>query len=143
MNELLGSGSLQVKQHSHGLLRLVSGHEQMVMMDAGDDITADTCLAESASECSGQADCRKVRVDGQRDPSRGVGNGQATLMRELFRNDERMALWLTDKSDDLIRRNLDIRRSDNKRIGARIERGLHASKQLLKVTNHCCSLPNA
>ena len=41
LSELLGSGSLQVKQHCHGLLRLVSGHEQMIMMDAGNDIAAD------------------------------------------------------------------------------------------------------
>ena len=143
MNELLGSGSLQVKQYSHGLLRLVSGHEQMIMMDAGDDIAADACLAERAGECSSKADCRKVRVDCQRDPSGGVGDRQTAIMRKLLGTDEGMALWLTDRSDDLIRRDLHIRWGDDKCIRARIERRLHACEQLLKVANHCCPLPNA
>ena len=143
MNELLGSGSLQVKQHSHGLLRLVSGHEQMIVMDASDDIAADASLAERASKCGGQANSGKVRVDCERDPSCGVGDRQTTLMCELLWNDEGLALRLAYGSDDLIRRDLDVHRSDNKGIGARVERRLHACEQLWKVTNHCCSLPNA
>ena len=143
MNELLGSGSLQVKQHSHGLLRLVSGHEQMIVMDASDDIAADASLAEPASKCGGQANSGKVRVDCKRDPSCGVGDRQTTLMCELLWNDEGLAFRLANRSDDLIRRDLKIRRGDDKRIRARIERRLHACEQLLEVTNHCCSLPNA
>ena len=143
MNELLGSGSLQVKQHSHGLLRLVSGHEQMIVMDASDDIAADASLAERASKCGGQANSGKVRVDCERDPSCGVGDRQTTLMCELLWNDEGLAFRLANRSDDLIRRDMDVRRSNNKGISAGIERRLHAGEQFLNITNHCCSLPNA
>lgn len=65
------------------------------------------------------------------------------LMRELLWNDEGLALRLADRSDDLIGRDLDVRRSNNKGIGAKIKRRLHAGEQFLKITNHCCSLPNA
>ena len=143
MNELLGSGSLQVKQHSHGLLYLVSGHEQMIVMDASDDIAADASLAERASKCGGQANSDKVRVDCERDPSCGVGDRQTTLMCELLWNDEGLAFRLANRSDDLIRWNLVINGRNDKRIGAWIECRLHACEQLWKVTNHCCSLPNA
>ena len=72
------------------------GHEEVVVVDARDDVARDADLGERSSDCGRQPDRREVRVNRQRDPRGAEADVEAAPGRGVCWHDERQALRLTD-----------------------------------------------
>ena len=59
-------------------------HEQMVVLDRGDDIAADPAVGERSRNGGGEADRFEVGVDGQRDPGGPETRLQAARQRRVL-----------------------------------------------------------
>ena len=143
LNDWSGSGRLKLGERVHGLLSLISGYEQVVVVKAGDHVATDACLGKSVGESRRQANRSKVRLDRQCDPGSGVGDRQAERPGECLGDDERETFRLANGGDHLVCANLKVGRGDNKGICAWVERRLHCGEQNLEVANHCSPLPVA
>lgn len=107
-------------------------HEQMVMMEAGDDIAAQAGIGEFPRYRSRQAYSLKRRMHAQRDPARNVPVRQAGSVGVPLWHDQREALRLGDR-DNGGDAGWDIAGNSGEHVAAGIQHRAHAAEQPLQV----------
>jgi hypothetical protein len=116
-----GRPLLQCAQRLHCVRGAFERHEQMIVMDAGDDVATDACLAERTRECRGESDRIERRMHRQRDPRGAEGDVQSEALRRRFRHDDRQALGFADRREDLVAVDRRPRRKQDEREATRLE----------------------
>ncbi len=89
----------EVLQDGHGLGGPVGGHEEVIVVVAGDDIAAQTVCAEFGGEGGGEPDGVEGGVDPQGDPAGRVVVGEAGRVGVLLAQYQGEALGFEDGGD--------------------------------------------